>query len=167
MVFLKVACCVGVLVTSSLSRMCYVPLDSRWPLPKGQRPYSSSSEGGMMSQLAITSWPLEQCEMWWDDFLNPHSQRVGPERKGSSVGWGEASSARFPMLDQDTRHFHLETSGCGFFTTQAMEVVLESEAEGQLWTPYALVFFQNIKVVEKILKDQKVGMLKFTLNSNI
>ena len=33
------------------------------PLPKGQRPYSSSSEGGMMSQLAITSWPLEQCEM--------------------------------------------------------------------------------------------------------
>lgn len=71
------------------------------------------------------------------------------------------------MLDQDTRHFHLETIGCGFFTTQAMEVVLESEAEGKLWTPYALVFFQNIKVMEKILKDQKVGMLKFTLNSNI
>ena len=31
------------------------------------------------------------------------------------------------MLDQDTRHFHLETIGCGFFTTQAMEVVLESD----------------------------------------
>lgn len=45
--------------------------------------------------------------------------------------------------------------------------MLVSEAEGKLCTPLSIIlmitFSQNIEVVEKIVKDWKVGVLKFTL----
>ena len=168
MVFLKVACCVEVLVIGSLSRMCCVPLDSSWPLPKGQRLLLTKQWGcgdvAARNNL-VASRTVWNVMRWLPESLlpkgSPREERAFCRLGGSIISKNPHAWPRHtPFSPGDHRMwfiYHPGPGGC--VGVWGRRKVVQSHMH--------LFFFQNIKVVEKILKDQKVGMLQLTLSSNI